>query len=497
MSENTQTHVSAGTPFMRNQISGICLAMLAVAIGIPFANWILDSFHPVQLLFTALISSIALYLWYRTKPVISALELINQTLKSANRGEYHHRITNVKKLGEVGLIAWELNEVLDYIECYFKEVDACFSNAAKGNFSRPAQTQGMPGILKQSLSQLNHSLDLMRSSAEYMSSNALQSSLHSINTTNLIDNLKLNQQDLLLIGEQMSQVEEIAAKNGEAANLSKQSVQQLVAMLDQVSETIGSVADMVQSMGEDSQRVYDSLSIITDIADQTNLLALNASIEAARAGEHGRGFAIVADEVKALSARTKDATTEITATIETFTKRVSSMSELAASSQERSENLNDVVNDFSERFHGFSTAAENTLNYVTKAKHRSFGTLAKVDHIIYKQNGYIALDKSDQNSDEAQAIKVNHNECRLGRWYFEGDGASTFSNTPTFSKIEDPHLAVHKLVQEAVQLSYEDWQNNPEIREKIVATMSVAEDESYKILQYIDVILNEYDQNSR
>ena len=123
------------------------------------------------------------------------------------------------------------------------------------------------------------------------------------------------------------------------------SIRQLAQEVESTSQTIEALADETASIGA-------VLEVIRGIAEQTNLLALNAAIEAARAGEQGRGFAVVADEVRALAARTQESTKDIQLRIERLqsgvTKAVQAMhagSDKARDSVERAAGVDQVLAD--------------------------------------------------------------------------------------------------------------------------------------------------------
>ncbi len=108
-----------------------------------------------------------------------------------------------------------------------------------------------------------------------------------------------------------AQTVEFTQLTGDEAISSKEIVNNAVLSVEALIKEVEIMSTRIQTMNQDSQEISSVLSVIGDIADQTNLLALNAAIEAARAGEQGRGFAVVADEVRALAARTQQSTSEI------------------------------------------------------------------------------------------------------------------------------------------------------------------------------------------
>ncbi|MCG9714388.1 methyl-accepting chemotaxis protein [Shewanella insulae] len=126
--------------------------------------------------------------------------------------------------------------------------------------------------------------------------------------------------------EEMSATANDVAQNGsetasftqltnEQALASKQVVATATETVNRLVREVEHTADKIGQIDRDTINITQVLKVIGDIADQTNLLALNAAIEAARAGEQGRGFAVVADEVRALAARTQDSTAEIEETV--------------------------------------------------------------------------------------------------------------------------------------------------------------------------------------
>jgi methyl-accepting chemotaxis protein len=122
----------------------------------------------------------------------------------------------------------------------------------------------------------------------------------------------------LNIADNMGSTQRLAQENAQQTQIGRTSMGEASSSLEQIAGALNSTATVINTLGQRSQEIGGIVGVITSIAEQTNLLALNAAIEAARAGEQGRGFAVVADEVRNLASRTRQATDEISGMIQSI-----------------------------------------------------------------------------------------------------------------------------------------------------------------------------------
>lgn len=148
------------------------------------------------------------------------------------------------------------------------------------------------------------------------------------------------------MNELVATVEEVARHAQDASSAAQEGsdetsrgsdrVNEVVSAIHEQAHTIQSTAEEVERLQESGQEIGEVMEVIRAIAEQTNLLALNAAIEAARAGEAGRGFAVVADEVRTLAARTHESTEKIQTTVDQLLQRITTAVEAMQTSNARS-----------------------------------------------------------------------------------------------------------------------------------------------------------------
>ncbi|MBF7043174.1 CZB domain-containing protein [Campylobacter volucris] len=262
----------------------------------------------------------------------------------------------------------------------------------------------------------------------------------------------------------------------------------IISSLQSIIESANRSRDTAGNLHRSVDEITNVIGLIKDISDQINLLALNAAIEAARAGEHGRGFAVVADEVRKLAERTQKATAEVEMNINLLKQNANEMHSQSEQVEKVSLESNEHIVQFSNKFTQLIESVNSTSSNAKQITSEIFISLAKLDHIMFKLNGY------NEILHVSGKTLSDHLSCRLAKW-IAGIGKERFSSGRAFGKLNIPHQKVHENINQAITLAHNEQITDHLLQNQILDKCSNAEKSSEDLFAIFKEMLEEREEN--
>ncbi|OCX42574.1 hypothetical protein A7X81_04550 [Campylobacter ornithocola] len=301
--------------------------------------------------------------YYRNKEVLRAASVLNELAK----GNLEARVTHipVPKSG-VGKLGWVVNDLADQIEAFNREILNAILAVKEQRSYRKARLEGLVGAFEYNAKVINEAtLEIEKtqnlSTRSIIVENVSKSMSDSLQKELALINTKLND-TADIMHDVYDQANDISIHSSKSAK----NAQVISDDLANLGENIGQIHTLIDTFSQQINSVSSFIGIIEDITEQTNLLALNAAIEAARAGEHGRGFAVVADEVRALAEKTQVAAKEISVMIKTLIEQMGNIKDITNEAYGVAKNSNSSLEEFQKVFTGVDEKAKILLDEISK-----------------------------------------------------------------------------------------------------------------------------------